>query len=124
MNEQRLLTEIATLQDRFTVRFNLENGVVDLERVVYPPGWTPRRATIRYAVPDDYAASPPTVHIPADMAYQGEQPRRMKDSRFDDFTRWCVRFEWNPQVHDLVSVTRVMMNHSLPDPSKRQIAMP
>lgn len=119
-----LVDEIKELQQRYTVRLNPEERYVELERVVFPPGWTPRVGTVRFAIPADYRNSPPTVHIPAEMRFNGRRPGRMRRSRFEGMKRWCVTFDWNPRRHTLTSVMKVMMNHALPDPSVSQVAMP
>lgn len=121
-NKHCLLQEIAALQRKYTVRYNLDTGIVDLVRVKYPPSWSPRYGQIRFATPQDYNASPPTVHIPAEMAYKGDRNIiRKKPSQFDGWNRWCARYNgWDPSWHTLVSVSREMMI-SLRDPSKRRL---
>lgn len=120
MNERRVYKEVAALTDEWTVRQPGER-IIDLEGVRYPTGWEPAVNILRYVIPPDYPASPPTVHIPAEMAYKGKKRmRRKKSSRFDGWNRWCVRFGWEPRRHTLVSTTRQMME-SLSDPSKSRI---
>jgi len=121
MNEHRLRQELAALQEEYAVRINPDQ-TVDLERVDFPAAWTPGRGTLRYAVPDDYPASPPTVHLPATMRYRGRQHiGRMQPSPYDGWTKWCVHFNgWSPRRHTLVTVTREMMG-SLSDPSRQRL---
>lgn len=121
MNKRRLWTEIATLRKEYTVRVN-PDWTVDLVRVEFPSGWTPGTGTIRFDIPADYADSPPTIHIPADMEWQGQRNiRRKRRSPHAGYAKWCVRFKsWNPQRHTLVTITREMMA-SLSDPSKQRL---
>lgn len=122
MNKHCLLPEIAALQKKYTVRVNLDDGIVDLVRVRYPSMWSPRYGQIRFEIPPDYNASPPTVHIPAEMEYRGKRNVvRKKPSQFDGWNRWCARYQgWSPERHTLVTVTREMMA-SLSDPSKNRL---
>ncbi|USZ68534.1 hypothetical protein NGM10_02050 [Halorussus salilacus] len=120
MNDHRLHKELAALTEAYTVR-RRSDRLVDLVRFTYPSDWTPQVSTLRYELPPDYPASAPAVHVPAQMAYQGEQDiTRKKPSRFDGWDRWCVRFGWEPRRHTLVSTTRQMME-SLSDPAKFRI---
>lgn len=121
MNKHRLRTEIAALQKQYTVRVN-PDWTIDLVRFNFPAGWTPRTGTIKYDIPADYESSPPTVHIPADMQYQGQQNiRRKLWSPHDGYAKWCVRFKgWDPRRHTLTTVTREMVG-SLSDPSRRRL---
>lgn len=112
------------LRERYTVRYNPADQYVDLERVMFPPGWSPEVGTVRFSIPADYENSPPSVHIPAEMRFHGRPPGRMRHSRYDGMKRWCVRIDWNPRRHTLTSVMKLMMNHSLPDPSVRKVATP
>lgn len=121
MNERRLQQELAALQEVYTVRLTLE-GTVDLLRVTYPGRWKPQTGALRFAIPADYPASAPTVHVPAQMQHRdGKHAIRMRQSPYSGWKKWCVTFkDWNPRRHSLVTVTRQMMG-SLSDPSKRRL---
>lgn len=121
MDEYRLAREIDALREVHSVRRN-PDGTVDLMWVDYPTGWTPATGTLKYDIPADYGSSPPTVHVPAEMAWQGQRDiRRKLPGRHDGYAKWCIYMDgWEPRRHTLVTVTREMMG-SLSDPSRRHL---
>lgn len=78
IDQNRVKLEIDALTDCFEeVRFDLDEGWIELESFPLPDHWNRETTTVRIEVPESYPVILPAVYVPDNLRFDGDRPSRM-----------------------------------------------
>ena len=131
IDRRRVKHELAALADCFEeVRFDLDEGWVELEPVLLPDGWNRETTTVRIEFSEYYPSGQPKLYVPDGLRFNSKRPTRMLRPKKDRWARYLVGFygpdqpfgigpdptQWDPDRHTTLSMIR-RFGQTLPNPN-------
>jgi len=121
MKKRELARQIKDLQQDYRVKWSFDKQYVMIMAFRYPEGWSPRTAPLFFDLPSTYPRKPPDVYIPPDSEYEAGYAEHLGPRNDDGWQKWCIiKVDWDPETHDLVTMTE-MMKRSLRKPNDKKI---
>jgi hypothetical protein len=112
MNKAIAKEEIRKLKEFWPhVNYDLNAGLVTVERWPLPDGWNKDTTTILFELPPDFPNSQPAVYIPSHLRFNGKMARIQLASKRRGWNQHCIRqlrHVWNPDRHGMISMLKLI----------------
>lgn len=112
MNEIPLKEDIDELQNFWPhVNFDINAGLVTVEKWPLPDGWNKDTTTILFEIPPDFPNSQPAVYIPSHLKFNGKKSKIQLLSKRRGWHQHCIlnlRHVWKPKRHGLISMLKLI----------------